>query len=247
MYLIKTQSYDTEDPLYTKLRDGSGTLFVPEARVAKDYFCTGLYERGYIDWAVNNYADPTKDIVDIGAHIGMYTVAFGKKVNRVHSFECSPKSFNFLCANLLLHDLSYNVSKHNCALSAKEGVAKYYIRDPLDGGGNGISGFLRDENQKTKTIDVPTRTLDSFGLTNINFIKIDVEGHEEFVLRGAVETLKANNYPKILFESWPERYEKDGDVPAKALRKSLFEFIMSLGYKIIQVNGGTDDMFLAER
>jgi FkbM family methyltransferase len=155
----------------------------------------------------------------------MYTTAFGKKVKRVHSFECSPKSFNFLCANFLLHDLSY----------------KYYIRDPLDGGGNGISGFACDVN--TETIDVPTITLDSLGLTNINFIKIDVEGHEEQVLRGAVKTLKENNYPRILFESWPERYE---DVPAKTIRNSLFDFLSSLGYKVIQVNGGTDDMFLAE-
>ncbi len=241
MYLVKVKSYDTENPLYTKIQDGPDTLFVPEARVAKDYFRTGLYEQAYIEWAVENFADETKDIIDIGAHIGMYTTAFGKKVKRVHSFECSPKSFNFLCANLLLHDLSYKVTKYNVALSDKNGVAKYYIRDPLDGGGNGISGFACDVN--TETIDVPTITLDSLGLTNINFIKIDVEGHEEQVLRGAVKTLKENNYPRILFESWPERYE---DVPAKTIRNSLFDFLSSLGYKVIQVNGGTDDMFLAE-
>ena len=243
MYQIKVQSYNSEDPLYIKLRDGPGTLFVPEARVAKDYFNTGLYERGYIDWAVQNFANSDKNIIDIGAHIGMYTCAFGKKVKHIYSFECSPKSYNFLCANLLLHDLSYNVTKFNCALSDKEGITKYYIRDPKDGGGNGISGFSKDEG--VPTIDVPTKTLDSFGLTNVNFIKIDVEGHEEFVLRGAVKTLEANNYPKILFESWPERHEKEG-VPARELRKSLFGFLESLGYKIIQIHGGTDDMFLAE-
>ena len=247
MYHIQTGSYHTNDPLYTKLRDGPGTLFVPEARVAKDYFNTGLYERGYIDWAVENFANSNKAIIDIGAHIGMYTCAFGKKVNRIYSFECSPKSYNFLCANLLLHDLSYHVHTYNCALIDKEGFAKYYIRDPLDGGGNGISGFAKDIAQKTPTIDVPVKTLDSFGLTNINFMKIDVEGHEEFVLRGAKKTIEENDYPKILFESWPERYEENGDVPAKAIRKSLFEFIQSLNYKITQINGGTDDMFLAER
>jgi len=241
MYHIKTESYNSNEPLYTKLRDGPGTLFVPEARVAKDYFNTGLYERGYIQWAVENFADPTKDIIDIGAHIGMYTVAFGPKVNRVHSFECSPKSFNFLSANLLLHDLSYKVNTYRCALSDKEGTTKYFIRDPGDGGGNGISGFERDA--KTPTIDVPMKTLDSFGLTNIGFIKIDVEGHEEFVIRGAVKTLEANGWPKILFESWPERYT---DVPAKKMRESLFEFLGLIGYKIRQINGGTDDMFLAE-
>ena len=72
-----------------------------------------------------------------------------------------------------------------------------------------------------------------------------MEGHEEFVLRGAVKTLEANNYPKILFESWPPRMEPR--VPATQIRKSLFEFLESLGYRIVQVRGGTDDMFLAEK
>jgi len=243
MFHIKVQSYASEYPSFMKVRDGPGTLFVPEARCARDYFNTGLYERGYIDWAVENFAKSDKNILDIGAHIGMYTCAFGKKAKHVYSFECSPKSYNFLCANLLLRDLSYDVTKFNCALSDKEGTTKYYIRDPKDGGGNGISGFPKDEG--VPTIDVPTRTLDSFGFTDVNFIKMDVEGHEEFVLRGAIKTLEANNYPKILFESWPERYEAQG-LPAKDIRKSLFTFLESLDYKIIQIHGGTDDMFLAE-
>ena len=191
MYHIKTESYHSENPIYKKIEDGDNMLFVPEARVAKDYFNTGIYERGYIQWACDNFAIEDKEIIDIGAHIGMYTVELGKKAKRIHSFECSPKSYNYLCSNILLRHLSYKVSTYNVALSDKEGTTNYYIRDPLDGGGNGISAF---ENDKTiPTIDVPMRTLDSFNLTNINFIKIDVEGHEEFVLRGAVKTLETNN------------------------------------------------------
>ena len=234
MYHIKTESYKSEDPLYTKLRDGDGTLFVPEARVAKDYFNSGIYERGYISWACENFVREGKEVIDIGAHIGMYTVEMGKVAKRVHSFECSPKSYNYLCSNILLRDLSYKVTTYNTALSN--------IRDPHDGGGNGISGF--DKDIHTPTIDVPMVELDSFNLTNINFIKIDVEGHEEFVLRGAVKTIEANGYPPILFESWPERYT---DVPAKEIKDSLFTFIKSLGYTITQVTGGTDDMFLATK
>jgi FkbM family methyltransferase len=241
MYHIKAESYDSQDPLYTKLRSDE-TYFVPEARVAKDYFRTGIYERAYIAWAVENFAREGKDVIDIGAHIGLYTVKLAKVARRVHSFECSPKSYNFLCANILLNDLSYKVTTYNTALSNKTGTTKYFIRDPQDGGGNGISEFEKDAN--TPTIDVPMVQLDSFNLSNIGFIKIDVEGHEEFVLRGAIETLQRNNYPPILFESWPERYT---DVPAKELRTRLFQFIESLGYTIIQVQGGTDDMFLATR
>jgi FkbM family methyltransferase len=242
MYHIKVRSYDSENPLYTKLLGGDDTLFVPEARVAKDYFRTGLYERGYINWACENFVKPGKEVIDIGAHIGMYTVAMGKLAKRVHSFECSPKSYNYLCSNILLRDLSYKVTTYNTALSNTKGTTKYYIRDPKDGGGNGISGF--DGDAKVPTIDVPMVELDTFNLTNIGFIKIDVEGHEEFVLRGAVKTLEANGYPPILFESWPERMKH---VPAKELRNSLFSYIKSLGYAIIQVKGGTDDMFLATK
>ena len=242
MYHIKTESYNSEEPLYTKLRGGEGTFFIPEARVAKDYFNSGLYERGYIQWACENFVREGKEVIDIGAHIGMYTVEMGKVAKRVHSFECSPKSFNYLCANILLRDLSYKVSTYNTALSDKKGITKYYIRDPKDGGGNGISGFEKDIH--TPTIDVPMIELDTFNLTNINFIKIDVEGHEEYVLRGAVKTLERNGYPPILFESWPDRYT---DVPAKQIRESLFQFIQSLGYTIIQIQGGTDDMFLATK
>jgi hypothetical protein len=83
----------------------------------------------------------------------------------------------------------------------------------VDGGGNGISQFDFDIINNIPSIDVPMKTLDSFNLTNINFIKIDVEGHEKEVLEGSIETLKRNNYPKILFESWdPEQVTEEAMV-----------------------------------
>jgi FkbM family methyltransferase len=243
MFLIKESSYNSEDPVYTKIKTDNKLMFIPEARVAKDYFNTGFYERGYIDWVCANFCNSDKNIIDIGAHIGWYTVDMALKSNHVYSFECSPKSFNYLCANIALNNLDYKVTKYNCALSNEDGITKYYIRDPKDGGGNGISKFEYDNIHNTPSIDVPKKTLDSFGLTNINFIKIDVEGHEKEVLEGSIMTIINNNYPKILFESWDENQEANG-YPAIKLKHELFEFIKNLGYKIIKLG---QDMYIAER
>ena len=242
MFLIKECSYNSENPVYMKIPNEKKMMFIPEARVAKDYFNSGFYERHYIDWIIeNNFIKSDKNVIDIGAHIGWYTTELATLSNHVYSFECSPKSFNYLCANIALNNVDYKVTKYNCALSESEGTTKYYIRDKNDGGGNGISKFDYDNTNNVPSIDVPKKTLDSFGLENINFIKIDVEGHELEVLKGGVETIKKNNYPKILFESWDD--EKNG-YPTKKLKEELFAFINSLGYNIIRIG---QDTYLAEK
>ena len=243
MFLIKEKSFNSDNPIYTNINSQNGLMLIPEARVAKDYFYTGFYERNYIDWIAENFFMSEYNIIDIGAHIGWYTIDMAKKCKHVYSFECSPKSFNYLCANIALNNLDYKVTKYNCALSNSEGTTKYYIRDPKDGGGNGISKFEYDNIHNTETIDVPTKTLDSFNLKNVNFIKIDVEGHEKEVLQGSIQTIIDNNYPKILLESWDDHHEIN-NIPAKQLRKELFAFLDEIGYKTIKI--GTD-MFLAEK
>lgn len=243
MFLIKENSYNSEDPIYMRINTDKKLMFIPEARVAKDYFNTGFYERGYVNWVCENFLKPEYNVIDIGAHIGWYTVDMANKCNHVYAFECSPKSFNYLCANIALNNVDYKVTKYNYALSNIEGLTKYYIRDPKDGGGNGISKFDYDNIHNTPSIDVPIKTLDSFELKNINFIKIDVEGHEKQVLQGSIQTIINNNYPKILFESWDDHHEKNG-VPAIKLRKELLEFLHSLGYNTIKIG---QDMYLAEK
>jgi FkbM family methyltransferase len=242
MYYCGVESFHTDEPVYQRLKGGKDHYFFVEARVAKDYVTTGLYERSIINWAIENFVKGDKACIDIGAHMGHYTMNMARKAKHVYAFECSPKSFNYLCANIALQDLHYSVTKYNVALSNKEGTADYYIRDKLDGGSNGISKFNMDENNNTPHIEVPTITLDSFGLKNIGFIKIDVEGHEKEVLEGAVNTLKNNNYPPFIFESWIPTDESL--IPKKQLREELFSYIRSLGYIIHPVSGWPEE-FLA--
>ena len=118
------------------------------------------------------------------------------------------------------------------------------LRDLGDGGSNGIERFGVDATKPT--VQVETRTLDSFHLENVGFLKIDVEGHELAVLRGARGTLAANDYPPILFESWRPDREQEG-IPAVKLREELFSFMQGLGYKLEDAPHGYGENFIATR
>lgn len=232
MYIVRENGINDEYPSFMRIQEGS--FLVNYKQNAYIYFMSSFHEKRFIDFAINNLVDKNKKCIDIGAHVGTYTMHLAKNCKEVYSFECSPRHYNILCGNIAINDLDFKVKKFEYALSDKEGEAEYFFRSK-DGGGNGIQKFDRDSTNE-KTI-VKTRTLDSFEFNDIGFIKIDVEGHELGVLRGALETLKRNGYPKILFESWDEFREniKGEEVPSRQLRKELFEFILSIGYTITQL------------
>lgn len=244
MYYCHARSLHGDTPVYQKLEGGKDHYFLAEARVARDCMNHGVVEQSIIDWVMDNFVKEGKACIDIGAHVGVYALNMARKASHVYAFECSPQTFNYLCANIALQNMHYSIDRYNVALSNKEGTARYNIRDPGDGGSNGITRFQNDENKNTPSITVPTRTLDSYGLMNIGFIKIDVEGHEKEVLEGALETLKANGYPAITFESWLPNEKEEQNVPRQKLRTELFAFLQSLGYVIHPISGWPEQ-FLA--
>ena len=97
-----------------------------------------------------------------------------------------------------------------------------------DGGGSSLHVGWQQVLSKEK---IEIRTLDSFNIDNIGFIKMDVEENELAVLQGAQETLRRSGYPTILFESNQEN-------------PPLFSYITGLGYRIIPIQGQVN-MFLA--
>lgn len=136
--------------------------------------------------------------VDAGANIGLYTLRLAGLARTVHAFEINRGVTGHLeRANLP------NVQLVHTGLSDGERSVTLYV--PLLGGTLPLHGWasLRPGNcPDTKTeVELPgyVRPLDSFGLADVDFIKIDVEGHELQVLQGARETL-AKYRPRILAE-----------------------------------------------
>jgi FkbM family methyltransferase len=248
MFLLREGSYKTSEPYFVPMPTPAADpkapqfLFFPEVGVAK-WFCeAGIAERGLINWVVDTFIDPAKDFVDIGAHVGTYSWTCGKKAKHTYAFECGPKTFCYLAANVALQGLEERISVFPFALGDKEGTMDYIVRSP-DGGGNGIKP-LCDADKSCRQFPIQMKTLDSFNLNNVGFIKIDVEGFEKEVLMGALQTLKRNNYPKILFESWGDWKEREG-VPARQIREDLFNYLQLVGYRITPISGSSD-MYLAQ-
>ena len=245
MYLLKENSSNSTEPYFItlpKTETLNNYLFFPELSVAKWFYESGIAEKNLITNILNNYITDDKNFIDIGAHVGTYSFILGKKAKHTYSFECNPKIFCYLAANIALHELEDKITPHRYALGNKEDTLDYIIRSE-DGGGNGVKK-LNDYDDNLKKIKVQVKTLDSFNLTNIGFIKIDVEGFEKEVLEGSLTTLIKNNYPPILFESWGNWKEKEG-VSADKLKEELFTFLQNIGYTIdncIEHN----DMYIAK-
>jgi FkbM family methyltransferase len=124
--------------------------------------------------AALQYIKQWRVCLDIGSNIGQWTRPFSKKFESVVCFEPNPNFRECFKKNIQ----EKNVLLWPYGLSDKEHKAKQDFN----------STVLHEEDG-----DIDCRTLDSFGLTNVDFVKIDVDGFEIPLLNGARETLTKND------------------------------------------------------
>jgi FkbM family methyltransferase len=131
--------------------------------------------------------------IDVGANHGIYAYALRDKADAVHCFEPLRE-----CCDYIRAARCEKITVHNCALSDSSGTLLLHI--PLV---NGMPRWTRASiarpNGVSQIREVPVRTLDSFEFPKIGFMKIDVEGAEAAVLRGAHGTLERDR-PNLLIE-----------------------------------------------
>ncbi len=143
-------------------------------------------------------------VVDIGAHIGRYTLMAARYASKVIAVEPEPSNYSLLKANIELNGFS-NVIVLPIALSSNRATEKFYLatqgdtaRSSLEEGWSTKKGFSPNQN----AIEVESETLDNLiarlDVTAIDLLKIDVEGHEVAVLKGASKALKKTR--KLILE-----------------------------------------------
>jgi len=178
-----------------------------EARfgVGHELLETGAYMPGEFAGLDNLLAlcAPDPVILDIGANIGVHTLYFSEIAGprgKVLAFEAQRIVFQMLMGNLALNSIE-NAYGHCTALGSAPGVLKLPPVDygrPWNFGGMSLTAEAGDPQFAPGTPEraaaernesIPVITLDSLSLERVDFIKLDVEGMEEDVLRGAARTL----------------------------------------------------------
>ena len=139
--------------------------------------------------------DRRRNAIDAGANKGVYTYFIAKLARHTYAYEPNPKMFAVLKRNV-----GAGVTVSPIALADRTGQAVLrvpYGRKGHSNQGASLSSVKVAEN--FTPVAVETASVDDLGLTDIGFIKIDVEGFEDAVLRGARRTIERDR-PNILVE-----------------------------------------------
>lgn len=144
---------------------------------------------------MSDFIEQGDEVVDIGANVGGFTVRFAKKAGTVHAFEPIPETADQLEQNLVQNNI-VNVVVHRVGLSSEPGVL-YSHRTP-DSGSTSLTTNKDLSDAPEEPVQVTTLD-DVLGGHPIRFIKLDVEGMEVSVLKGA-RALIAQAQPVVFFE-----------------------------------------------
>lgn len=173
-------------------------------------------------------------VFDVGANIGLYTLLFCERVGengKVYSFEPALEAFYRLKQNVKLNN--YKAKIYNIGISDKIGETVLYTCE--DDAYNSLG--KKPMKPIIKEVIINTITLDEFckneKISTINLIKIDTEGADYLVLKGAERILTKDSAPVIICEY--NRKTEDGfDFKVN----ELYRYLKKLGYYIYEIKNG---------
>jgi FkbM family methyltransferase len=173
---------------------------------------------------------PGDVVADVGVYIGLYTVALAARVGpagRVYAFEPNPESCQYIKAHLDLNRVAERVELVEAALGVQDANIAFDVK-------GGITGHVCGTQDDGAEV-LPCMRLDTFlAGRGLDVLKIDVEGFEEMVLRGATELLRdpARKPRAIFIEVHPYAWPDLG-----VSSESLLELLANCSYRVTDVQG----------
>ena len=178
------------------------------------------------------HLNPTDTIIDIGANIGYTTLLFSKACSsgNVISIEPSKELFQTVNDHLTLNEIT-NVKCLNIGLGAEEKTVQLY---KVSENNSGMNRIFEDETVPFSSESITIKTLDNIvteqNINAINAIKIDVEGYECKVLKGAYNTLKTK-HPTLLIEIDDHNLREQQSSPDE-----VFKLLSDLNYSVFEAD-----------
>lgn len=194
----------------------------------KESMVYGTYERDTVA-IFQKLVKPGMNVVDIGAHIGFYTLLAARLVGRkgrVYAFEPNPEVLDFLVRNIVENGYQEIVHVIPKAAASQHGKTRLYLSN-LE---SGEASFYPSQQVSGSGVEVETVSLDEFfageGWPRIDVMKVDVEGAEVEVLKGMKELVRRNRALKLIVEFSPHAQIKAVGSPVVVLN-----VLLDLGFK----------------
>ena len=186
------------------LTDVSGSNYIVSSKNALDQL---IISKGQIDdglpYLLCEICNLDSIAIDVGSNAGYYTIPFASNFKEVYSFEPNPSMYPKLLRNIEANHLQ-NIRPFQIAVGDAVASVNLFIQDSVDGDFNlnsGLSSLKSRPEYHRETIQVQLITIDSLNLRfPIGLIKIDVEGTEFEVIRGARQKIQESR-PVILWEA----------------------------------------------
>lgn len=205
----------------------------PAQTIGRSLSTFGLYDLALSEM-IYRLVRPGDTVIDVGANIGYTTCLMLDCLQgqgQILSFEPLPELFSVLKENVGTTGDGVAELK-NVALSDQVGEAVLTL--PVDFGNNDGIATLQ-KTAEGKKITVPTSTIDALNISHqVRLMKLDVEGHELSVLKGAEESLKKDLFEYIIFED------------LEGYKGKTSKFLEEKGYKIYKLIKGFTGLSLRE-